>query len=224
MPPANAPSGARSPAAGHWDHVYTDRDPSQVSWYQHLPTVSLELIEDLGLAPADPVIDVGAGAGTLVDALLERGHRDLTVLDVSETALAQTRARLTQPPSPDGASDAVTLVVADLLAWTPPRRYQCWHDRAVFHFLTNPADQARYRDRLVSALAPGGYAVVGAFAADGPTHCSGLSVARYDPDSLAHTLDDEVTGLTPTAHRRERHITPDGRVQPFTWLTLHRPG
>ena len=127
--------GRDGSAARHWDQLYSQRDPAEVSWFQPSPAVSLELISGLGLHPGDPVLDVGADASTLVDELLSSGHRDVTVLDVSPRALAATRDRL-------AAADGFSVVVADLLAWTPTRRYRLWHDRAVFHFLTDPAKQA----------------------------------------------------------------------------------
>jgi trans-aconitate methyltransferase len=203
-----------SAALEHWEGIYASRDSTAVSWYQPSPTTSLRRITRLGLAAEDPILDVGAGASMLVDELLTAGHRNLTVLDISERAVTTTRERLTIP-----FDATVEFLVADLLSWAPPHRYRCWHDRAVFHFLTRPAEQARYRDQLTATLEPGGYAVLGTFAADGPTHCSGLPVARYAPDKLAATLGESFAVLDTD---RELHHTPDHREQPFTWLTLRR--
>ncbi len=202
--------GRDGSAARHWDQLYSQRDPAEVSWFQPSPAVSLELISGLGLHPGDPVLDVGADASTLVDELLSSGHRDVTVLDVSPRALAATRDRL-------AAADGFSVVVADLLAWTPTRRYRLWHDRAVFHFLTDPAKQARYRDLAAATVAAAGYLIVATFAADGPTHCSGLPVARYTPDQLAAAL---TPAFVPVATRHETHHTPGGAAQPFTWQVL----
>jgi len=199
--------------AQHWNEVYRTRGATQVSWFQSEPTMSLELVAALGLDPADAVIDVGAGASQLVDRLLERGHHDLTVLDISADALHTAQERL------GARSDDVHWVCTDLLSWRPQRRYQLWHDRAVFHFLINAADQGRYRTLAADAVAPGGYLIIGTFAADGPTHCSGLPVARYSPEALATALDPD---FVPVTSRRDDHHTPGGAVQPFSWQVLRR--
>lgn len=205
----------RPPAerARQWDAVYTRLDETQVSWFEPEPTCSLEMLDAVGAKPAHPVIDVGAGASRLVDALLARGYADVTALDVSDDGLAVTRQRL------GAAADRVHWIVTDLLAWTPQRRFEVWHDRAVFHFLTDPDDQARYRDLLDTALAPDARVVIGTFAEDGPQHCSGLPTARYSTTDLARTLGDRFEVITT---RREPHRTPSGAVQPFTWLALRR--
>lgn len=145
-----------------WDGVYTRLDESKVSWFEPDPTCSLEMLDAAGVTPDLPVIDVGAGASRLVDALLGHGFSDVTALDVSNDGLARARERL------GAAAGRVRWVVTDLLTWTPQRRYAVWHDRAVFHFLTDPADQALYRSLLDTALAPGARVVIGAFAQDGP--------------------------------------------------------
>jgi hypothetical protein len=200
--------------AAHWGAVYGQRDENTVSWFQPEPTYSLELLDLVGAAPDRPLIDVGAGASHLVDALLAREFSDVTVLDVADTVLAQARHRL------GAAADRVQWIVADLLTWTPPRRYQTWHDRAVFHFLTDPTDQARYRHLLDTALLSDARIVIGTFAHDGPQQCSGLPTARYTPETLAAALGPT---FEPIAHRREVHRTPAGAIQPFTWLAAHRP-
>lgn len=206
-------SGARD-RARHWAEVYTRRGDTQVSWYSPDPGVSLELIDAGAADPRLPAVDVGAGASRLVDALLQRGFADLTALDVSDDGLAHIRERL------GPAATAVRWTVTDLLDWEPDRRFGLWHDRAVFHFLTHPADRDRYRDLLAAALAPGALVVVGTFAADGPDFCSGLPTARYAPDELAAELG---AGLAVVARRREEHRTPGGGVQAFTWLALRTP-
>lgn len=198
--------------AEHWDLVYGQTAVTQVSWFQAEPTVSLDLITAAALDPDDAVIDVGAGASTLVDRLLDRGFGDVTVLDVAGTAIEASQARL------GARADRVHWVTADLLEWEPTRTYGLWHDRAVFHFLTEPAERERYRATLDRAVRPGGHVVVGAFAADGPTRCSGLPTARYDPESLSA----EFAGYAVEERVREEHHTPSGYVQPFTWLLLRR--
>jgi SAM-dependent methyltransferase len=203
--------GVGSTTAAHWDGVYATRPLDQVSWHQHRATTSLRLLA-CSSDPSASVLDVGAGASTLADDLLRAGYRDVTVLDVSAHALAAVRDRL-------GDRAGLTCVVADLLAWQPDRTYDVWHDRAVFHFLVEPADRALYVATAARAVAPGGVLVLGAFAADGPTACSGLPTARYDADDLAALFTDSFS----VEHtEREEHRTPTGAVQPFTWLVLRR--
>lgn len=199
-------------APGHWDSVYDQKQADEVSWFQTDPSVSLELIDSAGISPDQALIDVGGGASVLVDRLVQRGFADLTVLDLAESALAVSRERL-------GAEGAgVDWIAADLLAWAPPRRYRLWHDRAVFHFLTDAADRERYRQVLDAALADDGLVVVGTFAADGPEQCSGLPTARYGAGELAA----QFPGMRVVEERREEHHTPWDSVQPFTWLLLTR--
>ncbi|MDN5860005.1 MAG: class I SAM-dependent methyltransferase [Pseudonocardia sp.] len=203
------------PRAHHWNRVYAERGERGVSWFAEQPRVSLELLDDAGVGPQCSVLDVGAGASRLEDALIDRGHRSVSALDVSEQGLAVTRGRL----GPRAAR--AKWIVTDLLDWVPDQRYQVWHDRAVFHFLTDPADRARYLDVLDTALTDDGIVVIATFADDGPQACSGLPTARYSPDQLL----DELGGAdrwTRLGQRREPHTTPSGVVQAFTWLALRR--
>jgi trans-aconitate methyltransferase len=164
-------------------------------------------MDAVGRTPDTSVLDVGGGASTLVDDLLAAGQRDVTVLDVAGPALAIARHRLGDPAE-------VTWIVADLRTWSPPRRWDLWHDRAVLHFLVDPADREAYFTLLRRALTPGGAFVIGTFAEDGPTHCSGLPVQRCAAPELADLLGD----VTLVEQRRELHHTPGGADQPFTWL------
>jgi trans-aconitate methyltransferase len=191
--------------------VYQDRSPLEVSWYEREPAMSLRLLDAAGLTAQTSVIDVGGGASLLVDRLVARGVADVTILDIAEPALKVSRDRL------GPAGERVAWLAEDLLAWQPPRQYDLWHDRAVFHFLTEPADRARYLAVLRAALSPGGHAVVATFAPDGPEYCSGLPVARYGPADLADEL-----GLRLVREEREEHLTPAGVLQPFTWTVLAR--
>jgi len=150
------------PAPAHWDKVYAERTLSELSWFEPEPTMSLEVIESLRLDPAAPIVDVGGGASSLVDALLERGHLDLTVLDLSAVALRAARDRIGR------RSSMVHWAATDLREWRPTRRYRLWHDRAVFHFLVDPADRKHYRDLLVRGVEPGGFVLLATFAPDGP--------------------------------------------------------
>jgi trans-aconitate methyltransferase len=203
----------RPESAAHWDHVYRTKSTDGVSWFQASPTTSLELVAACALVPDAPIVDVGAGASRLVDELLARGHEDVTVLDVSEAALAITLARLRA----DGRN--ADAVVEDVVRWRPSRRYGLWHDRAVFHFLIEPRSRDEYLKTLREAVPPGGSVIVGTFALDGPEKCSGLPVARYDEASLAETFSSVAT-LVET--RRVHHETPWGSLQSFVFARFVR--
>jgi hypothetical protein len=196
--------------AQHWARTYQTKATEDVSWFQREPMTSLRLLTAAGLGAGTSLIDIGGGAATLVDAALRLGVTDVTVLDIAEPALAASRSRLGQ------TADRVTWLAQDVLAWAPARRYDLWHDRAVFHFLTEPADRDRYREVLRAGLAAGGSAVIGTFAEDGPQSCSGLPVARYSPATLA----EQFPGFDVVDVEREEHHTPWDAVQPFTWLLL----
>lgn len=197
----------------HWEEVYRQKAEDQVSWFQVHPDYSLELIHAAGVAPGEALIDVGGGASRLVDHLLAEGYRDLTVLDIAEAALERAGRRL------GGDALRVQWLVADVTRWQPPRRYRLWHDRAVFHFLTESADRVAYREALLAALAPGGHAVIASFAPDGPEKCSGLPVQRYSPATLAAELG---RGFRLTAGREETHVTPAGKLQRFQYSVFEK--
>lgn len=190
----------------HWERVYRAKQPTETSWYQAEPALSLELIGNTGAGVGDGLIDVGGGASLLVDHLLARGYQDLTVLDLSAKSLEHARHRL----GPDARR--VAWVVADVTEFVPTRRFAVWHDRAAFHFLTDAADRRRYVQVLEAALEPGGQAIIAAFAPDGPERCSGLDIVRYDADTLAAVLGGRFRLLE---ERRESHRTPQGREQRF---------
>jgi trans-aconitate methyltransferase len=194
----------------HWDDAYQNKSVECVSWYQPEPVMSLELIRLLEVEPSEPAVDVGGGASVLVDRLAESGFSDLAVLDISEVALDECRRRLKEHPH-------VTFIHQDVLAWRPSRRFGLWHDRAVLHFLTDEQDRAGYLATMRRALKPDGNVVIGAFAPDGPTHCSGLPVARYSPEELAELVGPHFTRI---ATRKEVHTTPAGANQPFSWIAV----
>lgn len=200
-----------STSPGHWDDAYTEKGTT-VSWHQAEATRSLALIAEVAGAGAS-VVDIGGGASVLVDGLLDRGHRDLTVVDLSPVALDTARVRLG-----DRAAH-VTFTPGDLLAWNPGRTFDVWHDRAVLHFLTEARDRTRYAELAARTVAPGGHAVIGTFAPDGPEQCSGLDVRRQSADDLAALLAD---GFETVHTEREEHRTPSGSMQPFTWLVARR--
>ncbi len=202
---------------GHWDAVYAGRPDAALSWFEAAPGLSAELIA----AHARPgaAVDVGAGASRLVDHLLDRGFDPVTALDISAEGLAVSRARL----GPRAA--AVDWAVGDATAWTPPRRYRLWHDRAVFHFLTEPADRAAYARVLDAATAPGAIAIIASFAEDGPERCSGLPVQRYAPVQLAAEIEAHLPGVfAPVESRRHSHATPGGAEQRFQFSVFRKVG
>jgi SAM-dependent methyltransferase len=195
----------------HWNQRYADAGATRVSWYQPEPAMSLALVDHLQVPKTAPVIDVGGGASLLVDELLARGYVDLSVLDISSTALDIARHRV-------GDAAPVRWLCEDITSWQPERTYALWHDRAVFHFLTDPIEQTQYLNIVRQALDPAGALIMATFAADGPERCSGLPVARYDAGELERLLD----GFTVVASRREEHVTPGGAMQPFTWIAARR--
>jgi SAM-dependent methyltransferase len=201
----------------HWERVYSEKQPDQVSWFQAEARLSLDLITRFAPSPAPRIIDVGGGASRLVDGLLARGYADVRVLDLSAAALAAAHARL------GTAGDRVHWSVADVLtAEFAPQSVDVWHDRAVFHFLTDAADRTRYVERVRHAVRPDGLVLVATFAEDGPLKCSGLEVARYSPDALHHEFGADFVVL---ASQREEHRTPSGAVQWFTYcLCRFQPG
>lgn len=191
--------------------MYEEKDPSDVSWYQAEPEPSLRALERLGAQPSSSLIDIGGGASTLVDALLDRGWTDLTVLDIAPTALEAAKKRL------GARASEVRWEVADITDWRPPRRYDVWHDRAVFHFLTEPEQRDAYRGALAAGLAKDGLVIMATFALDGPERCSGLPVERYDPAKLASELGPS---FEPLESWREEHATPWGAGQSFNWCVF----
>ncbi len=200
----------------HWEHVYATKPLTDVSWYQPLPATSLTLIEASGGTAHAAIIDVGGGDSLLVDALLDRGDTQLTVLDLSGAALARAQARLGTRAS------AVTWIEADAThATLPAGSIDVWHDRAVFHFLTDAADRARYVAIAAATVRAGGALIVGTFALDGPSRCSGLPVAQYSPDTLAAEF---ATAFTFERGQHDTHITPPGAEQRFVFVVLRRHG
>jgi SAM-dependent methyltransferase len=191
----------------HWDRVHAAKPPEELSWYQSVPTVSLRMIDSAGLPGDARLLDVGGGVSTLVDALLERGYSRVSVLDVSAVALTAARARLG-----DRAGEVEWLEGNILDTPLPPSAFDLWHDRAVFHFLTEAVDRAAYVEAAAQALRPGGHLLVSTFAHDGPERCSGLPVVRYDPQGLESELGERFRGVE---HERVEHVTPGGGLQRF---------
>lgn len=200
----------------HWEKVYTTKASNAVSWFQPHADFSVGLIKATGVGLDASIIDVGGGASTLVDDLLAQGYTDLTVLDLSASALAAARKRLGSKAS------AVRWVEADITkADLSANKFDIWHDRAVFHFLTSPEDRAAYVRTVFRSVKPGGHVIVATFAEDGPNQCSGLPVMRYRPDEL-HAEFGEAFSLL--HHEKEAHHTPSGTVQQFVYCYCRRMG
>ena len=197
----------------HWNGVYTTKGETEVSWYQLHPEPSLTYIKSAAPNPSASVLDVGGGTSTLVDELLDQGYSDLTVLDVSESALARSKARLGLQAS------KISWIVADITTWRPQRTWQVWHDRAVFHFLTALADQDAYISSLTRATVPGSKVVISCFALDGTERCSGLPVQRYSPAMLAARIGGDFKLVSESS---EQHVTPWQSVQKFMYAVLER--
>jgi SAM-dependent methyltransferase len=193
----------------HWENVYGTKAPNEVSWFRPHLERSLTFIERSAPSRSAPIIDVGGGESTLVDDLLARGYANLTVLDISQTAMDVTKARL------GSLADRVEWIVADVTRTDlPANAYDVWHDRAVFHFLTAAADRAAYVERVKKSVKPGGHVIVCTFGPEGPAKCSGLNVQRYDADSL-HGVFGRRFRLIDSL--KEFHETPFGTTQQFLY-------
>jgi 2-polyprenyl-3-methyl-5-hydroxy-6-metoxy-1,4-benzoquinol methylase len=196
-------------AREHWERVYRTKQPTEVSWYTPHLDVSLRIIEEAAPERGSRIIDVGGGEATLVDDLLDRGYRYLSVMDVSATALEVAKARLGERAA------VVDWLCGDVTTYLfTSHQYDVWHDRAAFHFLTDPKDRAAYVRQVTHAVKPGGHVIVGTFGPEGPTKCSGLDVVRYDPDALHDQFGANFRLLR---HLTEIHQTPAGASQQFTY-------
>ena len=197
----------------HWQNVYATKAENEVSWYQATPAPSLDLIAATGLSKDASIIDVGGGASRLVDSLLDRGFHRMTILDLSASALEEAKKRLGR------RADGIEWIVVDITIWEPASGYNLWHDRAAFHFLTEPSDRDAYVVRLKKAVRPGGHVIIATFAPDGPERCSGLPIVRYGPEALARTLGPDFELVE---SRRHDHVTPGGNTQRFQFSRFLR--
>ena len=197
----------------HWDTVYATKGERDVSWFEPSPDVSLAMIEAAGVGPDTCIIDIGGGDSRLVDALVSRGVTCVAVLDVAREALLRAQTRLG-----DKAGE-VAWIQADVTGAWSWKDADIWHDRAVFHFLTERADRDKYKARLAEMLKRGGSAIIATFALEGPEKCSGLPVNRYSPETLASELGDEFVLVD---SRRHTHTTPWGATQAFQYSLFNR--
>ncbi|MCU7843347.1 MAG: class I SAM-dependent methyltransferase [Candidatus Thiodiazotropha sp. (ex Monitilora ramsayi)] len=199
----------------HWEDIYRDKASTDVSWYQKEPILSLELIRAARASHHEAIIDVGGGASLLVDYLCKEGFSNLSVLDISGKALASTRERL------GVMSNSVAWHEADITEFVAPQTYSLWHDRAVFHFLTESTDRNQYIEVLNRSLKPGGHLIIAAFAVGGPEKCSGLDIVQYDADKISGELGEN---YQLQEVRDEIHLTPAGKEQKFVYFRFIRQG
>ena len=193
----------------HWEKVYSTKPTERLGWYEPHLLISLSWIKELALARDAPIIDVGGGASTLADDLLDAGYQSLTALDISESALTCVKTRLGK------RAERVTWLTGDITSVElPARHYALWHDRAVFHFLTDPEQQRHYRKQLLKALMPEGHLIIGTFAPEAPPTCSGLPVQRYSADTLNRTLGVEFELIR---EHKEQNVTPGGVEQMYLY-------
>ena len=198
----------------HWDEVYGSKSPDQLSWFQLQPEPSLQLVQQLASSPQARIIDVGGGTSLLVDALLSRGYDHLTVLDLSERALATVQQRL------EAQAAEVTWLAGDIRSIDLPyQAYDIWHDRAVFHFLVDSLDHQRYAEQVERSLRPTGHLILATFAEDGPERCSGLPVMRHSTESLQQVFGQQ---LQLQHQQRITHATPSGVEQKFLYTVWQR--
>ncbi|MGI9249485.1 MAG: class I SAM-dependent methyltransferase [Woeseiaceae bacterium] len=192
----------------HWQKVYANKEPTDVSWYQPIPEKSLQLISSIGAQKSDPILDVGGGASTLIDHLLDEGFTDISVLDISGKALERLRARLAD------SAGRVNWIESDVTEFEPPRSYALCHDRAVFHFLTDVADRNKYIDVICRALRSKGHLVLATFGPQGPMRCSGLETRRYGIEQLQEMFGAR---FELRSYDLDNHETPAGSIQQFLY-------
>ena len=197
-----------------WQTVYQTKGEHDVSWFEESPAISLELVRATGVSTTASIIDIGGGTSRLVDALLAEGYSAVSVLDLSEKALETSKARL----GSKGAAK-VKWVAVDVTAWEPRQAYDVWHDRATFHFLTDPSERTAYLERVLRAVRSGGHVIIGTFALDGPERCSGLPVVRYDAAAIGKILGPS---FDLSESRNHVHQTPTGAIQRFQFNRFRR--
>ena len=197
----------------HWENVYQGASPREVSWYQQSPSLSLELIHRAQIKYDAPIIDVGGGASTLVDCLCNEGYTNVAVLDISSKALAYAKSRL------GDSAQTVEWYESDITQLKAPHQFALWHDRAVFHFLTDKEDRERYVQTLKQSLAVSGHLIIAAFAIGGPIKCSGLDVVQYDAKKMMAELGGEFSLVE---ERYELHYTPANKPQKYMYFRFVR--
>ena len=193
----------------HWGDVYQEKSPSEVSWYQKEPKLSLELIRSTNVVSNEAIIDVGGGTSVLVDNLGKEYYTNLTVLDISENAIASAKKRL------GNSSKSIEWIVSDITQFDTAQKFSLWHDRALFHFLTDQSDRQIYVKALKNAIRPEGHLIIATFAIGGPKKCSGLEIVQYDSEKMIAELGDNFKLIE---ERKEVHITPANKEQEFIFF------
>ena len=196
----------------HWDTIYQTKQPNEVSWNQEVPAVSLEFIHKFSIPKTAKIIDIGGGDSKLVDFLLAEGYSNVSVLDISESAILRAQERLGKD------ANKVKWIVCDILDFRPKEKYDVWHDRAAFHFQTDTAQIEKYLQIVKKSV--DGLVIVGTFSVDGPFKCSGLEIKQYDEMGMKEKF--ETSGFQNLACKREDHITPSGAVQNFVFCSFMR--
>ncbi len=199
----------------HWENIYRTKQPEELSWTQETPAVSLDFIRSLQLPETARIIDIGGGDSTFADFLLDADYKDVTVLDISGAALERARRRL------GSRAGKIKWVEQDVTSFDPLTRFDLWHDRAAFHFLTKPAQINKYLAVAGKSINEGGYAVIGTFSPNGPEKCSGLPIRRYDEQALAATFSTEFKKISCIA---ADHITPFQTKQHFLFCSFRKLG
>jgi 2-polyprenyl-3-methyl-5-hydroxy-6-metoxy-1,4-benzoquinol methylase len=200
-------------AKEHWEKIYQEKAPNQVSWFKTNPDISLELISSSGIDKSKSIIDVGGGASVLVDKLIEKNFLDLAVLDISAAAIQHAKKRLG-----DNAG-RVKWVVSDITQFEPARQYDLWHDWAVFHFFTDPDDRKKYIKVLDKTVKANGFVIIATFSLEGPLKCSGLNVERYDAQKLSTELGNHFTLIK---NIEQTHLTPWHSEQKFSYCLFKK--
>lgn len=197
----------------HWEAIYNSKDTQNVSWFQPTPETSLDFIKELNIPLTAKIIDVGGGDSLLVDYLLDLGYKDVTVLDISEKSLENAKIRLGQQ------AEEVTWIVADIAEFVPPAKYDLWHDRAAFHFLTDTKEIETYVLTVQHSLAPDGFMVIGTFSDQGPTKCSGIEIAQYSEPKLTALFTQNFSKIR---CKKVDHETPSGALQNFIFCCFKK--
>ncbi|MBE9563696.1 MAG: class I SAM-dependent methyltransferase [Proteobacteria bacterium] len=197
----------------HWENVYSDKIATEVSWYQQCPENSLNLILATGIEKSASIIDIGGGASTLVDFLLTAEYQNISVLDISGSAIEQAKQRLGKH------ANKVNWIEQDITSFVAEQKFDVWHDRAVFHFLTDADDRSQYVKSMSRSLQSGSHAIIATFNLDGPEKCSGLDIVRYSTESLSEIFSENFK-LIET--KTEEHKTPGGKSQSFVYCRFVR--
>lgn len=196
----------------HWENIYSTKSLNEVSWHEPKPDNSIKLIEKYALNKNVAIIDIGGGDSFLADNLIALGYSNITVLDISETAIEKAKIRLGENAT------KIKWIVSDITSFEPTEKYDIWHDRAVFHFLTNVLDQENYKELLINSLKENGIFIIGTFAIDGPTKCSGITVQQYDIESIT----TQFTELELVENFNFEHPTPFNTFQKFIFAVFKK--